>query len=71
MEAEIDKIIAAQVAALESDDARIRLHAADALLAAARGPQSLRAIPPVLKRRAWTIEDVMLAKPLAIGLDTE
>ena len=71
MEAEIDKIIAAQVDALGSDDARIRLQAAEALLAAARGPKALRAIPPVLERRAWTIEDVMLAKPLAIGLDTE
>jgi hypothetical protein len=37
----------------------------------ARGPKDLHAIPPVLKRRLWTIEDVMLSEPLAIGLDTE
>jgi hypothetical protein len=71
MEAEIDKIIAAHVDALGSDDARIRLQAAGALLAAARGPRQLRALAPVLQRRAWTIEDVMLDEPLAIGLDTE
>ena len=70
MEAEIDRIIAAHVGALGSEDARIRLQAAEALLAAARGPKNLRAIPPVLKRRPWTIEDVMLSEPLAIGLDT-
>jgi hypothetical protein len=55
---------------LGSDDARIRLQAAEALLDAARGPKYLRAIPPVLERRAWTIEDVMLSEPLAVGLDT-
>ena len=70
MEAEIDKIIAAHVDALASDDARVRLHAAEALLAAAPGPRELRALPPVFQRRAWTVEDVMLDEPLAIGLDT-
>jgi hypothetical protein len=54
-EAEIDKIIAAHVDALGSDDARIRLQAAEALLAAARGPRQLRALPPVLQSRAWTM----------------
>ena len=50
---------------------RIRLQAAEALLAAARGPKELRAIPAVLERRLPTINDVMLDEPLAIGLDTE
>lgn len=71
MEAQIDRIIAAHVDASGSEDARIRLQAADALLAAARGPKNLRAILPVLRRREWTIEDVMLSEPFAIGLDTE
>jgi hypothetical protein len=71
MVAEIDRIIVVQVGALGSEDVRIRLQAAEALLAAARGPRYLRAIPPVLKRKPWTIEDVMLDEPLAIGLDTE
>ena len=45
MEAEIDRIIAAHVDALGSDDARIRLQAAEALLAAARGPRQVRSAP--------------------------
>jgi len=56
---------------LGSDDARIRLQAAEALLAAARGPKGLRTIPPALKQHVWTIEDVMLGEPLAAGYDTE
>ena len=71
MEAEIDKVIAAQVAALESRDEGVRLHAAEALLAAARGPRSLRALPPVLRRRPWTVADMDLPDAVAIGLDSE
>src|SRR4051812_31337244 len=55
MEREIDRIIAVHVAALDSEDERVRLHAAEALLAAARGPRSLRALPPVLTKRPWSI----------------
>ena len=71
MEAEIDRIIAVHVDALGSEDVRVRLQAAEALLAAARWPKNLRALPPVLKQRAWTMDDVMLDEPLAVGYDTE
>jgi hypothetical protein len=71
VETEINKIIAAHVAALESGDERVRLHAAGALLAAARGSKGLRDLPPVLGEHAWTIEDAMLPNALAIGYDSE
>ena len=69
VEAEADRMIAVYVEALDHPDARVRIQAAEALLARVYGKPGTRIDVEAVV--GPTIEELMLEEPLALGTDAE